>query len=136
MKAGFIRAQARRAASLRRLAACAVCAAMIAGHAAGQAAHAKLPPPTPEQIAKAEADKEKAKLQIEQEQAALTRVQDRLATEYQSNLKKRGITPPTPTPVAPTEQANLPKTVKEPARGVGPRGGTTPSAEAHSGSAR
>ena len=98
--------------------------------------HAKLPPPTPEQTEKAAAEAEKAKQQAAQEQAALTRVQDRVAGAYQSDLRSRGITPPTPTPVEPTPQANLPKTVTEPPRSAGPHGGNTQSAESHSGQAR
>ncbi|HEV7821928.1 MAG TPA: hypothetical protein VGO84_12175 [Burkholderiales bacterium] len=114
------------------MAAC--CAGVLV--AAGAVAHAKLPPPTPEQAAKAAEDSEKAKQQLAQEQAALARVQDRVVGAYQSNLKSRGIAPPTPTPVEPTPQANLPKTVVEPPRNTGPRGGTTQSAESHSGQAK
>jgi hypothetical protein len=98
--------------------------------------HAKLPPPTPEQAAKAAADAEQAKQQAAAEQALLTRAQDRVVSAYQSNLRSRGITPPTPTPVEPTPQANLPKTVKEPPGTAGPHGGTTQSAESHSGNAK
>ena len=111
---------------------CALCALTFAAGAV----HAKLPPPTPEQVAKAEADAQKAKQQAAIEQEALTRAQDRTVSVYQSDLKKRGITPPTPTPVAPTAQANLPAKAVEPPRSAGPGGGTKPSAEAHSGNAR
>jgi len=97
---------------------------------------AKLPPPTPEQTAKAAAEAEKAKAQAAEEQAALTRVQDRVVSAYQADLKSRGITPPTPTPVAPTPQANLPMKAVEPPRSTGPHGGNTPSAESHSGNAK
>jgi hypothetical protein len=100
------------------------------------AADAKLPPPPPEQAAKAAADAEKAKQQAAQEQAALTRAQDRVVGAYQNDLKSRGITPPAPTPVAPTPQANLPMKAVEPPRSTGPHGGNTPSAEAHSANAK
>ena len=110
---------------------CAVCALTLTG--AGQA---KLPAPTPEQVAAAEATAQKAKEQAAVEQAALARAQDRTVAVYQSDLKKRGITPPTPTPVATTPQANLPAKAVEPPRTAGPHGGNTPSAEAHSGNAR
>ena len=119
------------AARVRFAALCAVCAVTLAG-----AAQAKLPAPTPEQTAAAEATAQKAKEQAAVEQAALTRVQDRVVGAYQSDLKKRGITPPTPTPVEPTAQANLPAKAVEPSRTAGPHGGKTPSAEAHSGNAR
>ena len=122
----------RRPAVRRSLAAC-FAAALVAAAATG---HAKLPPPTPEQTAKAAAEAEKAKQQAAQEQAALTRVQDRVVGAYQSDLKSRGITPPAPTPVEPTPQANLPKTVIEPPRSTGPHGGNTQSAESHSGQAK
>ena len=116
----------------RSLAAC--FAGMLIAAAAG--AHAKLPPPTPEQTAKAAAEAEKAKQQAAQEQAALARVQDRVVGAYQSDLKSRGITPPTPTPVEPTPQGNLPKAAVEPPRSAGPHGGNTQSAESHSGQAK
>ena len=119
------------AARVRFVALGAVCAPTLAA-----AVQAKLPAPTPEQIAAAEAAAEKAKAQAAVEQEALTRAQDRTVSVYQSDLKKRGITPPTPTPVGPTPQANLPAKAVEPPRSAGPRGGTTPSAEAHSGNAR
>jgi len=119
------------AARVRFAALCAACALTLAG-----AVQAKLPPPTPEQVAAAEATAQKAKEQAAVEQEALTRAQDRTVSAYQSDLKKRGITPPTPTPVAPTAQANLPAKAVEPPRTAGPHGGKTPSAEAHSGNAR
>jgi len=97
------------AARVRFVALGAVCALTLA-----VAVQAKLPAPTPEQIAAAEAAAEKAKAQAAVEQEALTRAQDRTVSVYQSELKKRGITPPTPTPVAPTAQANLPAKAVEP----------------------
>lgn len=98
-------------------------------------AEAKLPPPPPEAVEKAAADAAKAKEQAAIEQENLTRAQDRVAAEYRRSLQSRGITPPTPTPVV-TPQANLPSKAVEPPRSAGPHGGTTPSAEAHSGNAR
>jgi hypothetical protein len=103
---------------------------------AGAGVLAKLPPPTPDETAKAAVEADKAKQQAAQEQASLARAQDRVVGAYQSNLKSRGITPPTPTPVEPTQQANLPKTVVEPPRTAGPHGGNTQSAESHSGQAK
>ncbi|MDB5812362.1 MAG: hypothetical protein JWN94_4484 [Betaproteobacteria bacterium] len=99
-------------------------------------AGAKLPPPTPEEVASATAEAEQAKAQAAVEQARLTRSQDRVVSAYQAGLRKRGITPPTPTPVAQTEQKNLPMKAVEPPRSTGPHGGTTPSAESHSGNAK
>ena len=101
--------------------------------AVSSAAHAKLPAPPAADPAKAAVDAEKAKTMAAEEQAALARAQDRVVTGYQSDLRKRGMVPPTPTPVAPTAQANLPAKAVEPPRSAGPQGGTRPSAEAHSG---
>ena len=120
----------RRRVMRRSLAAGFACVLVAAG------AYARLPAPTPEQTAKAALEDEKAKQQTAQEQAALARVQDRVVGVYQNDLKSRGITPPTPTPVEPTSQANLPKTVKEPPGSAGPHGGNTQSAESHSGLAK
>ena len=100
------------------------------------AASAKLPAPPGQDPAKAAADAEKAKAQLAEEQAALTRAQDRTADYYRREMVRQGKTPPAPTPVEPTSQANLPKTVKEPPGGTAPQGGTRPSAEAHSGNAK
>ena len=100
------------------------------------AASAKLPPPPGQDPAKAAADAAKAKAQLAEEQAALTRAQDRTADYYRRDLIRQGKTPPAPTPVESTTQANLPKTVKEPPGGTAPQGGTRPSAEAHSGNAK
>ena len=116
----------------------ACCAVLLLSAAGGLAggAHAKLPAPTPEQTAKAAAEADKAKAQAAAEQAALAREQDRVVAAYQNDLRSRGITPPTPTPVEPTSQANLPKAVIEPPHTTGPHGGNTQSAESHSGNAK
>ena len=99
-------------------------------------AAARLPPPTPEEIAKKAAEAEAAKDQLAKEQAALTRVQDSVVLQYRSDLIKQGITPPAPTPVGATPISNLPKTLVDAPRNAGPHGGNTPSAEAHSGNAK
>ena len=98
------------------------CALLGAG-----AALAKLPPPTPEERAAAAATKAKEAEKLEQEKEALTRAQDRVVGQYR---KEHGGAPSTAT--AQTHEANLPKTVKEPDGGVGPRPGMQQSAEAHS----
>lgn len=104
--------------------------------AVSSAAHAKLPAPPAADSVKVAADAEKATTLAAAEQAALARAQDRVVAVYQGDLKKRGIVPPTPTPVAPTQIANMPAKSVEPARSAGPQGGTKPSAEAHSGNAK
>ena len=90
---------------------------------------AKLPPPTPEDQAAAAAKKAKEAEQIEKEKEALARAQDRVVTRYK---KEGGGTGPARA-TGQTSAENLPKTIKEPARGVGPRPGMQQSAEAHSG---
>ncbi len=125
-------ATVRRASLARRslmvmLTACIWCTSFGVGYA-------RLPPPTPEQVAKAAAEAEKSKALAAQEQAALAREQDRIVLQYQSDLRKQGIVPPTPTPTGPTAQANLPKAAVAPS--MSPHGGTTQSAESHSGNAK
>lgn len=114
---------------------CAGAAVFLAGISV--TAVAKLPPPSPEQVDKAAATEAKAKEQAEIEKENLARAQDRVVAQYRKSLQSRGITPPTPTPVvAETPSANIPNKAVEPPRTAGPHGGTTPSAEAHSGNAK
>lgn len=84
---------------------------------------AKLPPPTPEEQAAAAQKAEIAAAQLEKEKQALERVQDQLAARYGAGNRQ-------PTPE--TEKKDLPKAVKEAPGDTGPKGGTKPSAEAHS----
>lgn len=90
----------------------------------GWPAYAKLPPPTPEEQAAAARKAEIAAAQVAQEKQALERIQDQLAARYGKGAT--GTAQETPT-------HNLPKTVKEAPGDTGPKGGTKPSAEAHSG---
>ena len=62
---------------------------------------AKLPPPTPEQAAAAQAVKDKAAADVAVEQAAVARVQDRIAAAYIQRQRENGIAV-TPTPITPT----------------------------------
>ncbi|AGW94929.1 MULTISPECIES: hypothetical protein [Cupriavidus] len=87
--------------------------------------HARLPAPTPEQQQAAEAKKAKeaeaAKLQAD----ALGRVQDQLAARFGKG-SSAGAT---------TEPGKVPQKAAEAPGTAGPHGGTSPSAEAHSGEA-
>ena len=65
---------------------------------------AKLPPPTPEQAAAAQAAKDKAAADVAVEQAAVARVQDRIAAAYIQRQKENGIAV-TPTPITPPPTA-------------------------------
>jgi hypothetical protein len=97
---------------------------------------AKLPAPTPDEAAKATAEADKAKAEAAYQQEQLTKSQDRVVAKYQGDLRSRGIAPPKPSPIAVTEQKNLPGKAVEPAGTAGPHGGTTQSAEAHSAPAK
>lgn len=54
-------------------------------------AAAKLPPPSPQQLAAAQASKEKAAADAASEQAALEKVEDRIAAEYAGRKKANGV---------------------------------------------
>lgn len=97
------------------------------GLALASAGHARLPPPTPEEQAAAARKAEIAAAQLAQEKQALEQVQDRLAARYGKGARDAG----QETPVH-----ALPKTVQEAPGDTGPKGGTKPSAEAHSGSVK
>ena len=112
---------------MRKITTCLLASAMIAsGVAIG-----KLPPPTPEEQAVAAAKKEKEKEQLEKEKALLEKAQDRVAERYRKESGNRK-----PTYAGTTGTENLPKTAKEPPKGVGPRPGMPQSAEAHSAPAK
>jgi hypothetical protein len=70
-------------------------------------AFAKLPPPSPEEAAKAAATKEKAATDAAVEQAALAKAQDRVAADYIKSQKAKGITV-TPTATAGSGGAEVP----------------------------
>lgn len=90
-------------------------------------AYAKLPPPTPEEQAAAAQKAEIAAAQLAHEKQALERVQDQLAARYGKGATGTA---------QETSTHNLPKTVQEAPGDTGPKGGTKPSAEAHSGNVK
>jgi hypothetical protein len=93
---------------------------------------AKLPPPSAEDQAKAADKKAADDAQLEKEKVLLERAQDRVAERYR---KEKG--GPGPSVAAgKTSTENMPKTLKEGPRGVGPRPGMPQSAEAHSAPAK
>lgn len=101
--------------------------------AIGGGALAKLPPPTPEAQAASEQKSAVEKAQLLKEQELLARAQDRASEVFRANMIRQGKVPPAPTPVAQaTAMKDMPKTVGTAPRSEGPRGGTAPSAEAHS----
>ena len=91
----------------------------------------KLPPPTPEAQAAAADKNATEQAQLEKEKAALEREQDRVVRRYQKEKGGAGSTV-----AGRSSDENLPKTVKEAARGVGPKPDTPQSAEAHSAPAK
>ena len=86
---------------------------------------ARLPAPTPEQQQAAEAKKAKEAETAKQQAEALTRVQDQLAARFGKGATATGATDP----------GKVPQKAAEAPRSTGPQGGTSPSAEAHSGEA-
>ncbi len=64
-------------------------------------AHAKLPPPTPQEQEAAAQKKAQAAAEAAEQKAALTKVQDQIAARYIADQKAKGITV-TPTPLAAT----------------------------------
>ena len=86
---------------------------------------ARLPAPTPEQQQAAEAKKAKEAETAKQQAEALTRVQDKLAARFGKGAAAGGA----------TEPGKIPQKAAEAPGSTGPHGGTSPSAEAHSGEA-
>ena len=95
------------------------CSASIAG--------AKLPPPTPEEIAAREQRSAQEKAQLEREKALLEQAQDRVAERYRRVH---------PSPAGGVSDTNMPNTARQLPGDAGPRGGQKQSAEAHSAPAK
>jgi hypothetical protein len=96
----------------------------VAALLAAPFAEAKLPPPTPEQLA-AEQDRraqEEARLAKEKEQ--LERAQDRVAERYRKNAAAQAS--------GSVDRADLPQNTKVAPGAAAPEGGRRQSAEAHS----
>lgn len=87
---------------------------------------AKLPAPTPEQQQAAEAKKAKEAETAKQQAEALAAVQDRIAARFGKGAGAYS---------GATEPGKIPQKAAEAPRSTGPQGGTSPSAEAHSGEA-
>jgi len=75
-------------------------------------AAAKLPPPSPQQLAAAQAAKEKAAADAASDQAALETVQDRIAAEYAGRKKASGVAV-TPTAGAGSTASEVPSAALE-----------------------
>ncbi|MDQ0139930.1 hypothetical protein [Cupriavidus necator] len=118
--AGTTGAAPRNRRGLRRLL---VSCAMLSCAAAP--VQAKLPPPTPEQQQAAEAKKAKEADAAKQQAEALAAVQDRIAARFGKGATAGGA----------TEPGKISQKAAEAPGSAGPHGGTSPSAEAHSGEA-
>jgi hypothetical protein len=95
------------------------CSAPIAG--------AKLPPPTPEELAAREQRAAQEKAQLEREKALLEQAQDRVAERYRRAH---------PSPAGGVSDANMPNAARQLPGDAGPRGEQKQSAEAHSAPAK
>lgn len=90
-------------------------------------AGARLPAPTPEQQQATDARKSKEAEEAKRQAELLAQVQDRIAAQF--GRKGAGAT------AAATEPGKIPQKAAEAPKSAGPQGGTSPSAEAHSGEA-
>ena len=91
-------------------------------------AQAKLPPPTPEEIAAQQVRRAQEETRLAKEKEQLERAQDRVAERYRQDRAKPS--------AAGTSAADLPHNTKQPAGTAAPEGGQRQSAEAHSAPAK
>lgn len=102
--------------------ACALCSGV---------AVAKLPPPTPEELAAQQARQAQEKAQLEREKALLEKVQDEVAERYRREHPAAS----GPDGSGTVSDTNIPYRTRE-TRPAGPHGGDKQSAEAHSAPAK
>ncbi|WER49338.1 hypothetical protein CupriaWKF_19490 [Cupriavidus sp. WKF15] len=88
-------------------------------------AGARLPAPTPEQQQAADARKAREAEEAKHQAERLAQAQDRIAAEF--GRKGAGTAPAAP------DAGQVPQKATEAPQSAGPHGGTSPSAEAHSG---
>lgn len=96
------------------------------------AAQAKLPPPTPEEIAAAEQKKIQEQSQLKAAQDQLTRSQDQTVEKYRRTHGAGAAPPGASQAVGKTQKEDLPRAARDLPRGAGPHGRDEPGAEAHS----
>jgi hypothetical protein len=101
------------------------CPLLVAIALAAPIADAKLPPPTPEEIAAEQAKKNEEAARLEREKALLEKAQDRVAERYRNGA---------PRAAGGVSDTNMPNNVKQ--RPAAPQGGRDQSAEAHSAPAK
>jgi hypothetical protein len=100
----------------------------IAALLASPLAVAKLPPPTPEQLAAEQNRRAQEEARLAKEKEQLERAQDRVAERYR---KDRALPAP-----ASVDKAALPNNTKQAPGTAAPEGGRRQSAEAHSAPAK
>jgi len=92
---------------------------------------AKLPPPTPEQVAAAEARHAAEEAQLKNQKAALERAQDRVAERYHREHRASAAGGSQR-----VDDENMPKAARELDGQGTPQGGRRPSGESHSAPAK
>jgi hypothetical protein len=92
-------------------------------------ATAKLPPPTPEQIAAEQEKRALEEARLQREKALLEQVQDRIAQRYRLDHAQRQ-------PAGRVSDTNMPNNARQLPGTAAPEGGREQSAEAHSAPAK
>jgi hypothetical protein len=103
-------------------------AVVIAFTCLTQAAVAKLPPPTPQEIAAQQEKRAAEEAQLQREKALLERAQERVAERYRRDRAQTG--------GGRVSDTNMPNNVRELPGNAPPQGGREQSAEAHSAPAK
>jgi hypothetical protein len=101
---------------------------MMAALLAAPLAQAKLPPPTPEELAAQQERRVQDEARLAKEKEQLEHAQDRVAERYRGSR--------TAQPAGGVKKEDLPQNTKQPPGGAPPEGGSRPSAEAHSAPAK
>jgi hypothetical protein len=95
-------------------------------------AHAKLPPPSPEEVAAAEQKKAQEQAQLKKAQEELSRAQDQIVEKYRRTGAAGASAPGASQATGETPKEQLPRAVRDLPREAGPHGRDEPGAEAHS----
>jgi hypothetical protein len=103
-------------------------ALIFAALLAAPCAQAKLPPPTPEEIAAQQERRAQEDARLAKEKEQLERAQDRIAERYRQATAARS--------AGGVDPAALPHNTKQPPGTAAPEGGGRQSAEAHSAPAK
>jgi hypothetical protein len=106
-----------------------VCVVAIALACSAHVAIAKLPPPTPEQIAAEQEKRVLEEARLQREKALLEQAQDRIADRYRRDQAQRQ-------PAGRVSDTNMPNNVRQLPGTAAPEGGRQQSAEAHSAPAK